>query len=60
MDIKDLRQQTNMTQAAFAESLNIPVRTLQDWEQGRRTPPDYVIELIKYKIKKGDSKYEKL
>ena len=41
-----------MTQAQFSKYLNIPIRTIQEWEQGRRTPPVYVVELIKYKIEK--------
>ena len=52
MDIKDLRAQTGMSQKVFAEYFNIPVRTIQDWEAGRRTPPVYVVELIEYKIEK--------
>ncbi|HHW91006.1 MAG TPA: helix-turn-helix domain-containing protein [Clostridiales bacterium] len=52
MDIKKLRIMTRMTQKAFADYFNIPVRTLQDWEAEKRTPPPYVAELIKYKIEK--------
>lgn len=54
MDIKELRASTRMTQKAFAEYFNIPVRTLQDWEGEKRTPPEYVTELIKYKIEKEE------
>ena len=58
--MKDLRKSTQMTQKAFSEYLNIPVRTLQDWEAGRRTPPEYVLELIKYKIEKESRKMKKI
>ena len=51
MTIKELRQQTGLSQARFAEYLNISIRTLQDWEQGKRTPPEYVTELIEYKLR---------
>jgi transcriptional regulator with XRE-family HTH domain len=54
MDIKELRASTGMTQKTFSEYFNIPVRTIQDWERKRRTPPDYVTELIKYKIYKEE------
>jgi transcriptional regulator with XRE-family HTH domain len=54
MDIKELRAPTGMTQKTFSEYFNIPVRTIQDWERKRRTPPDYVTELIKYKIYKEE------
>ena len=36
--IVELRLKTKLTQAAFAKLLGVSVRTLQDWEQGRRQP----------------------
>lgn len=50
--IKELREQSGMSQSQFSNFFNIPIRTIQDWEQERRTPPPYVVELIEYKIKK--------
>ena len=32
-------------------SLDIPVRTLEDWEAARRTPPEYIPRLIAYQLK---------
>jgi putative transcriptional regulator len=32
------REKTGLSQAHFAELLGVSVRTLQDWEQGRRVP----------------------
>ena len=52
MNIKELRQKLKMTQKEFGEYLNIPQRTIQSWELGDRTPPEYVLELIRFKIKK--------
>lgn len=52
MTIKDLRLSTGMTQQEFSDYFNIPKRTFEKWEQGIRTPPEYVAELIKYKIEK--------
>jgi putative transcriptional regulator len=37
-DIASTRTQTGLSQARFAELLGVSVRTLQDWEQGRRAP----------------------
>ena len=48
--MKHIRVSTGMTQKEFAEYFNIPLKTLQKWEQGERTPPRYVTELIKYKV----------
>ena len=50
-EIKKLRKEAGMTQKAFSDFFGIPVRTLQDWEAGVRTPPDYVVRLLPYKLK---------
>jgi len=49
--IKQLREQTGMTRREFSEYTGIPVRTLEDWEAGRRTPPEYIPRLLAYQIK---------
>ncbi len=36
--IAEIRGQTGLSQSRFAELLGVSVRTLQDWEQGRRRP----------------------
>lgn len=60
MTINDLRNLTNMTQKEFGKYLNIPIRTIQNWESEHRTPPEYVVELIEYKIKKEKLSMRKL
>lgn len=52
MTIKNIRLRANMTQKEFAEYFGISQRTIENWDSGRRTPPDYVVELIKYKAEK--------
>jgi len=47
IEVKDIRVGEGLTQAAFAEKYHIPVRTLQEWEQGRSKPPAYVEAMIK-------------
>ena len=37
-DVKRIRERVGISQSAFAKVLNISVRTVQDWEQGRREP----------------------
>ena len=41
------RQSTGMTQAEFASALSISKRTLQEWEQGRRSPSGAAQALIR-------------
>jgi putative transcriptional regulator len=37
-DVATIREKTGLSQARFAQLLGVSVRTLQDWEQGRRAP----------------------
>ena len=37
-DVASIRQKTGLSQSRFAALLGVSVRTLQDWEQGRRAP----------------------
>jgi len=37
-DVAVIREKTGLSQSRFATLLGVSVRTLQDWEQGRRAP----------------------
>ena len=41
-----IRLKLNMSQSAFAGLMGVSVRTLQDWEQGRREPQGPAIALL--------------
>jgi len=41
------RAATGLSQAAFAKLLGVSVRTLQEWEQGRKTPSGAAATLLK-------------
>ncbi|MDH3603204.1 MAG: helix-turn-helix domain-containing protein [Candidatus Tectomicrobia bacterium] len=36
--VGEIRHKTGLSQSRFAALLGVSVRTLQDWEQGRRAP----------------------
>jgi putative transcriptional regulator len=36
--VTSVRERTGLSQARFAQLLGVSVRTLQEWEQGRRVP----------------------
>ncbi len=36
--VGSIRQTTGLSQSRFAQLLGVSVRTLQEWEQGRRAP----------------------
>ncbi|MGX5172454.1 helix-turn-helix domain-containing protein [Aliikangiella sp. IMCC44653] len=42
-----IRMKLKLSQSAFAGLLGVSMRTLQDWEQGRRTPQGPAIALLR-------------
>jgi DNA-binding transcriptional regulator YiaG len=46
MTVKDLRTITGMSRAKFGELYGIPARSIQNWEEGKRNPPEYVLRLL--------------
>ena len=50
----EARQKTGLSQSRFAELLGVSVRTLQDWEQGRRKTSGAAISLIQIAKQRPD------
>ena len=46
-EVVQARQVTGMSQAEFAGALHISKRTLQEWEQGRRSPSGAAKALVR-------------
>lgn len=44
--IKAARKQAGLTQNQMQEYYGIPLRTLQTWEAGERTPPEYTVTTL--------------
>lgn len=53
---KMVRVESGMNRKEFAEWLGIPYRTMQEWELGRRAMPQYVLDLITYKVRNEKEK----
>ena len=49
--LKAERKLSGLTQAQMAEELGIPKRTIENWESGTRTAPEYVERLIVEKFR---------
>ena len=45
------REQIDMNRTEFSRYMDIPLRTLEEWEAGRRQAPDYVLRLITYYVR---------
>ena len=52
MNLLDMRILLNTTQKDFAKRYNIPYRTIQNWESGIRTPPEYVSYLLELQVRR--------
>lgn len=46
MTVKEMREYLSVSRAVFSRTYKIPVRTLEDWESGKRNPPEYVLYLL--------------
>jgi putative transcriptional regulator len=44
---RNVRGQTGLTQTAFAEQIGVPVETVRNWEQGKRSPRGPARALLK-------------
>ena len=56
MEFKEVLKTSGMSLKQFSELFGIPYRTIQDWNASKRTPPEYVLNLI---IEKLNEKKEK-
>lgn len=50
MTIKEARMDAGLSQAKMSELLDIPKRTIEDWERGKSKPAPYVEKLIIEKL----------
>ncbi len=47
---KEIRKIAGLTQKELSELTKIPKRTIENWESGKRVPPDWVLLLIEYYV----------
>lgn len=52
---QESRQQLNLTQAALAPLLGVSLKSIKNYEQGIRTPPESVLMLLKLELEKPTS-----
>ena len=54
MELKDqlveLRKSTGMNRREFCDYFGIPYRTMTDWEAGLRHMPDYLLNLMIFRV----------
>ena len=52
--IKELRENTGLSQTLFAKKYEIPVSALRKWEQGESKPAPYIIKMLSEIIPTND------
>ncbi len=50
MTIKEARKAAGLTQKELSDLLDIPKRTVEDWERGERAPAEWAERLIVEKL----------
>ena len=48
--LKSIRKKTGLNRKEFSNYMGIPLRSLEEWEAGRRKMPDYLLRLISYYV----------
>lgn len=51
IELRALRETMGVNRREFAEMYGIPVRTIEDWEYGKRKMPVYLLRLLAYKVR---------
>lgn len=51
LEIREMRKLLGYTQGEFAVRYNIPFRTVQNWENDLRKPPEYFLSLLGEKVR---------
>ena len=41
-----IREISGLSRAAFCKKYNIPIRTVEDWDWGKKTPSEWVLDLL--------------
>lgn len=54
LTITEMRSYIGVSRAEFSRRYSIPLRTLESWEAGVRTPPEYVLQLLEESVRRTD------
>ena len=57
--VKELRKELRLSQVQFAAKFGIPLRTVQDWEYGKREARSYIVDMM-YKIIELENKSQQV
>jgi putative transcriptional regulator len=58
--VREVRVRCGLTQTAFASRIEVPVETVRNWEQGKRTPRGPARALLKLIARSPDAAFSAL
>lgn len=53
--MKQMREEAGLTRKEFSMRIGMPVKTIEDWEEGRKNPPEYMLGFLA-KFAKGNDR----
>ena len=53
---EEIRAILGISRVAFSRKYNIPLRTLEDWDAGKKNPPDYVLNMLERVVNEDKDK----
>ena len=59
-EIRGIRAKLSLSQSEFAALIGVPIRTVQEWDQGRRSPQGPARALLRVAAKRPDAILEAL
>lgn len=59
MDTKEIRGILGVSRAEFSRLYGIPVRTLENWDSGKNSPPDWILAMLERVVREDAEKEKK-
>ncbi len=53
--VKEIRSRTGLNRKEFCQKFGIPLRTMEEWETGKRIPPEYIPRMLAYYTRSIDT-----
>lgn len=60
MTSKEIRELLGISRAEFSKKYGIPVRTLENWDSGKREPPEWILKLLERVVREDKERRTKM
>lgn len=56
---EEIRNILGISRAEFCRRYNIPIRTVENWDSGKQSPPSWVLDLLERVVREDSKKTNK-